>query len=315
MRSASRKTFDVLGLGCTAVDDILYVPEYPPADGKVEVRLRERHCGGLCATALVAAARLGARCAYAGTLGPDEGSRFVRAALAREGIDLRHLNSRPTAGPIRSTIVVDETRRTRNIFFDIAGGWGAHPQRPSRRVICSARVLMVDRYGLPGMIRAARIARTAGIPVVGDFETIGSPPFRQLLDLVDHLIVSRNFACRLTGAPSPAAAAAKLRRPDRKMVVVTDGARGCWFSDAARTAPQHFPAFRVKASDTTGCGDVFHGAYAWALAQGWPTEQRLAAAAAAAAIKATRHGGQSGIPHHVELHRFLRRAGSPVPSA
>ncbi len=313
MRPTSRKPFDVLGLGCTAVDDILYVPEYPPADGKVEVRLRERHCGGLCATALVAAARLGARCAYAGTLGDDEGSQFVRATLAREGIDLTHLNSSTAAGPIRSTIVVDETRRTRNIFFDIAGGWGAHPQRPSREVILSSRVLMVDRYGLPGMIRAATIARAGGIPVVGDFETIGAPPFHQLLALVDHLIVSRTFAGRLTGARSPRAAAAKLRRPDRQVVVVTDGARGCWFTDGARTAPQHFPAFPVKACDTTGCGDVFHGAYAWALAQSWPMEQRLATAAAAAAIKATRHGGQSGIPGGLELQRFLRKVSPHAP--
>ncbi|MBN2129460.1 MAG: hypothetical protein JW741_08180, partial [Sedimentisphaerales bacterium] len=64
--------FDVLGLGYTAVDDLLYVESYPPADNKARVRHRERHCGGLTATALVAAARLGARCMYAGVLGNDE---------------------------------------------------------------------------------------------------------------------------------------------------------------------------------------------------------------------------------------------------
>ena len=64
--------YDVLGLGSVAVDDLLYVPHYPPADAKLQVRRRERQCGGLTATALVAAARLGARCAYAGVLGEDE---------------------------------------------------------------------------------------------------------------------------------------------------------------------------------------------------------------------------------------------------
>src|SRR5262249_47191307 len=79
-------TLDVLGLGCVAGDDLLYVAAYPPADAKVQVRRRERQCGGLTGTALVAAARLGSRCAYAGVLGEDEDSRFVVDCLRREGI-------------------------------------------------------------------------------------------------------------------------------------------------------------------------------------------------------------------------------------
>ncbi len=62
-------TFDILGLGCTAVDDLLYVEHYPAADSKVRIRRQERQGGGLTGTALVAAARMGARCQYAGGLG------------------------------------------------------------------------------------------------------------------------------------------------------------------------------------------------------------------------------------------------------
>ena len=64
----------------------------------------------------MAAARLGARCAYAGVLGEDEDSRFVIDCFRREGIDTGHLVRRPEARPIRSTIVVDETHRTRTII-------------------------------------------------------------------------------------------------------------------------------------------------------------------------------------------------------
>ena len=66
------KRWDVLGVGCATVDDLLYVAAYPPADAKVPVLRRQRQCGGLVATALVAAARQGARCAYGGALGPDD---------------------------------------------------------------------------------------------------------------------------------------------------------------------------------------------------------------------------------------------------
>src|SRR5436853_4710899 len=108
-----RKKFDVLGLGCAAVDDIVYVEHYPRADAKIHVLRRERHCGGLTATALVAAARLGAKCAFAGTLGFDEGSEFVLQTFRREGVDVRHAIQQKDAGPVRSVIIVDEKAGSR----------------------------------------------------------------------------------------------------------------------------------------------------------------------------------------------------------
>ncbi len=297
--------FDVLGLGVTAVDDILYVPMYPPPDGKVEVRQRERHCGGLCATALVAAARLGAKCAFAGTLGDDGDSRFVLNTLKREGIDTRHTIKRNGAGPVRSVIVVDEVRRTRNIFYDTQQAFGADPKQPAKHLILRARVLLVDRFGIPGMIRAARLARAAGIPVVADFESSHLPRFSELLALSDHLIISEAFAWKLTGSKNPAAAARKLWRADRSAVVVTCGAAGCWFLDARARKPEHLRSFRVAAIDTTGCGDVFHGAYAAGLAEGMELVGRLRLASAAAALKAMAHGGQEGIPTRARVRKFL----------
>src|SRR5689334_22306344 len=101
----------------------------------MEVRSRERHCGGLTATALVTAARLGARCAYGGILGEDEDSRYVLERLAAENIDLRPRILDPKAAPIRSVIVVDRARQTRNIFYDASRCLGAHPTRPAAAVI------------------------------------------------------------------------------------------------------------------------------------------------------------------------------------
>lgn len=299
--------FDILGLGCTAVDEILYVAEFPRADVKTRVLARERHCGGLTATALVAGARLGARCAFAGTLGDDEHSRFVLRVLQGEGVDVRHVVRQPGAAPVRSVIVVDEQRHTRNIFFDLSAAVGAHPKRPAKELIQSAKVLLVDRFGVPGMIRATRLARAAGVPVVGDFENSEVPRFAELFALIDHLIVSDHFAGKFTGTKSPAAAARKLWRRERNVVVVTCGADGCWVLDGQRRAPEHFPAFRVPATDTTGCGDVFHGAYAAGLALGLDVPGRIRLASATAALKATQRGGQAGIPGRREVERFLRK--------
>ena len=48
------EAIDILGLGAVAVDDLVYVAAYPPANAKVPVLGRDRQCGGLTATALVA---------------------------------------------------------------------------------------------------------------------------------------------------------------------------------------------------------------------------------------------------------------------
>jgi sulfofructose kinase len=297
-------SYDIIGLGCVAVDELLYVPAYPVPDTKVRVRRRERQCGGLAATALVAAARLGAACAYAGTLGDDGDSRFVIETFRREGIDTSWLRRSADARPICSFIIVDEARQTRTIVFDIAGAVPAQPDWPPEEAIRSAGVLFIDHFGVDGMIRAARLARAAGIPVVADFERNEWPEFPELLGLVDHPIVSREFAERLTGERQPEAAVAKLWSAARQCVVVTCGADGCWYQ-GQDTPVRHAPAFAVDVVDPTGCGDVFHGAYAAALARGVPLAERIRWASAAAALKATQAGGQFGIPAAAAVARFL----------
>ncbi len=300
---APATTVDVLGLGATAVDHLIYVPTYPPPNVKSSVLRSERQCGGLTATALVAAARLGARCAYAGRLGRDDASQFVAATLQREGIDLSPLVVCDDAGPIRSTIIVGTDRGTRNIFPEHPALCGAHPDLPPAGVIRSARALFVDHVGVEGMIRAAQIARAAGIPVVSDVER-DLPGCRELLALVDHVVMSWEFAHTLTGADSPTEAVRRLWTADRALVAVTCGEDGCYFSEDGRSV-HHQPAFRVEVVDTTGCGDVFHGAYCAALVKGMNAAERIRFASAAAALKATQPGGQAGAPTLERTLRFL----------
>ncbi|HUT13836.1 MAG TPA: PfkB family carbohydrate kinase [Thermoguttaceae bacterium] len=298
-------TFDVLGLGAVAVDELLYVDEYPPAESKVRVRRRLRQCGGLTGTALVAAARLGARCAYAGLLGDDELSRFVAEGFSREGIDVAHCTRRSDARPAHSTIVVDG-RRTRTIFSYVEGALGPDKKRPPAELIRSSRVLLIDHHGVEGTLRAVKIARRHGVGVVADFERHAGGRFDELLGLVDHLIISRRFARELTSLDDPARAAEKLFLPAGRVVVVTCGAEGCWYAGGSPgQAARHVPAFEVEVHDTTGCGDVFHGAYAASLARGEELPRRIIIATAAAALKATHPGGQSGCPTRQTVEQFL----------
>ncbi len=198
-RQPSDAVIDVLGLGIVTVDDLLYVDRYPAPEEKVRVRARIRQCGGVTGTALVAAARLGARCAYAGQLGTDSLSDFVRESLGREGVDLSLVDSRHHRQPIHSTIVVDESTKSRTILFEKDDAPYQGEEWPPKALVQSCRVLFLDHDFSERGLRVATIARTAGIPVVADFERDEAPRFQELLALTDHLIINQEF-----GAGSPA---------------------------------------------------------------------------------------------------------------
>lgn len=291
------ESFGILGLGYTAIDELLYVDGHPAADSKIPIRRRERQCGGLTATALVAAARMGCRCAYAGTLGDNELSRFVTQRFREEEIDVTYMRHIADAQPVQATVIVDQARQTRTILFDLNGWADADANWPKEDVIRAAKVLFVDNCGVERMIRAASIARVAKIPVVADFESAEDPLFLTLFNLIDHIVLSRDFAWKVTGEDNPRAAAMALGATGRQAAVVTCGRDGCWYMTAQRPGvPYHQPALAVKVVDTTGCGDVFHGAYAAALVEGLDVPTAVRFASMAAGLKAMHCGGQAGIP-------------------
>ncbi len=301
----SGERYDIIGLGTTAVDEFIYVPRFPTEDTKMAFSRRMQQCGGLTATALVAASRLGARCAYAGQLGDDDLSATVAAALRREGVDLSHAVQVAEARPYAATILVVENSGTRTILARQPEVIGAHPRLPAAEVIRSAKALFVDPKGLDGQVRAAEIARAAGMAVIGDVEH-DAPGLGRLLPLIDHLIVPRKGAAELCGEGDPGRAAAALLRDDRDVVVVTCGAEGGWVASREQETARHFAAYGVEVVDTTGCGDAFHGAYAAAWCEEMPLYDRVRWAAATAALKAMHPGGQSGLPTRKMLEDFLR---------
>ncbi len=286
-------TWDILGLGAVAVDDLVYLDAFPQPDSKARVRLRERHAGGLCATALAAAARLGSRCAYLGVLGDDELSRFSLAELRRAGVDVSQVLAAAGARPHHSTILVEAQHKTRTILSFDDGVTPFPSAQITPQILQRARVIFLDHGTRGAAITSA--ARAANVPTVADIERI-APGVEEWIGRVDHLIVGENLARQLTGHSSALKSVRQLAQ-GRALAVVTRGDRGC-VACGHETELQvlELPAFAVEAIDTTGCGDVFHGAYAAELARGSGVPLRLKIASAAAAIKARHRGGRGGLP-------------------
>lgn len=307
--------WDLLGLGSVTVDEFLCVPRFPRPDGKLQVSEVYRQGGGLAGTALVTVARLQGRAAYCGVLGTDEQSGYVLDGLEQEGVDCRYVRRRAEARPFYAVVIIVEGTGQRSILFSDAGIREPEPDQITAELVESCRVLFVDHTVPVSGLKAARLAHARGIPVVGDFETAASAEQKALLDEVDHLIVGAELAQELTGESQPAAivaalsvrgalneraalggrAASERSVGTRTATVVTMGAQGGWYMLRGET-PRPYPAFPVQAVDTTGCGDVFHGTYALCLGRGFSLERAIVYASAAAALKATRPGGRTGIP-------------------
>ncbi|HHX42256.1 MAG TPA: hypothetical protein GX715_20070 [Armatimonadetes bacterium] len=296
--------WDLLGLGAVAVDDLLYVEHYPQPETKTPVQGRRREGGGLAGTALAASARQGAKAAYFGILGDDELSHFTLREFERDGVDCSMVIRRAGARPIHSTVIIEASTGQRTILFTRAGFTTPQPDEVPAALISRCRVLFLDHTVAEAGVRAASIAHEYGIPVLADLERDTGPKLAELLPLIDHLVLGIRFGSRLTGEEDPVAITRALAGPSRASCVVTAGERGCWYSVAGGEV-RHLPAFPVRVADTNGCGDVFHGVYAAQLAQGASIDAAVRFASAAAAIKATRPGGRSGIPQHGEVERFL----------
>lgn len=299
---------EFVGFGVAAVDDVFVSEKYPEANAKYRLLSANRMGGGQTATAFVAAARLGASCWYGGKLGENELANFVREIFRREGIAVTGTPAPPDAGPTYAVIIVEAGTGQRSILWT-----SDHVSPPvlgpeEKEAVRNAACLIVDQ-NFPGeQLVAARIARESGVPVVGDFERPVPGAGEELLKLVDHLILPVGMARSYLGVSDPGEAVRLLAARDaRFLACVTDSEKGCWYSlGSAPGSVRHCPAFKVEpVADTTGCGDVFHGAYAASLIQGFSPDNCIRRAAAAAALKVRKMGGQAAIPTRNELEAFL----------
>ena len=151
--------------------------------------------------------------------------------------------------------------------------------------------------------------------MVADFERVSSPDFPVLLDLADHLVIGLGFASRLSGRSDPREAAGPLARGavGRGRDLRGRGVLGGRRPDDGSSAIN--PAVSVAAVDTTGCGDVFHGAYA-RRGPGADLDDRLTfASAGPRSRRCARGAGRHPRPgHRLDLPERSRKMSGTRPT-
>jgi sulfofructose kinase len=299
------KQWDILGVGSAAVDDLLFLERFPVADEKIPVQHKQRRCGGQTATALVAAARQGAKTAFCSTFGEDDLSAVLHNALEQEGVDCSLAIHDPRCLSIHSIILVEPASASRTILYHSAGFREPAAEDIVPEWIQQSRVVFIDQNVPISGLQAAKLARQYNVPVAADLEFKHARHTDEILELIDHLIVGIDFARQTTGKTDIRDMLRALARPGQEACVITCGEKGCWYA-VRGGEPVYFPAFRVRPVDTTGCGDVFHGVYAARIARGETVPHAVEAASAAAALKAAHPGGWAGIPDLRAVENLLK---------
>jgi sulfofructose kinase len=294
--------FDVVGMGLNAVDHICVVPRFPRYEEKLRMTAFKRAGGGQVASALVACSRWGLKTKYIGKIGGDEMGDFSYAALADEAVDLTHVVRVQGALNQFAFILVDARTGERTIIWRRDEGLEISPDEVPADALKQGRFLLLDGHDADAAARAAAIASEAGVRVVVDAETV-KPGTGDLIRAARYVVCSQDFPHAFTDEPDIGSALKGIRDAGPECVVSTlgkDGAVGLSEAGFVRSR-----GFKVDCIDSTGAGDVFHGAFIYGLEMGWELERILDFSNAAAALNCTVIGARGGIRPAAEIFDLI----------
>jgi sulfofructose kinase len=304
--------FDVVGIGYSALDHLGIVEHLPSENTKLEMKDFTIQGGGPAATAMVALRRLGLMVSFIGKIGADDfGARMIEE-LRREDVDVSAVVVERGATSQYAFIMVNANTAARTILWTRGNVSRMKPSEVNLALVAAARGLFIDDLEPEAALAAARTAKARSIPVLIDAGSLRDG-IRELLPYCDHIIASELFAEQISGGRGLQAALEAIRSFGPESSVVTLGEKGCVFFSGRDVI--EVPGFAVKAVDTTGAGDVFHGAYLFGMLQGWDVLRACIFANAVAALKCRRLGGRTGIPSLPEALAFLasERPGVDFP--
>jgi sulfofructose kinase len=303
--SAGRRAPAILCAGIIVLDEVFQVASFPPPDGKVQAEGFFVVNGGCAANAAVAIARLGGRAALAGPLGgpagEDSNGDRVLAALAREGVDCAGCQRIAGLATALSAIFIDARGDRMIVTYRDDRIATAVPADPTRLVAGADAVLADNRF--PDFVRPiCAAARERGITVVLDADR-PTQMSEDLFRIATHVVFSSECLRATTGLDDLGAALHRVAGATEAFLAVTNGPGDVLWLDG-RTL-RRSPVFPIKAVDTLAPGDVFHGGFTLALAEGRELAAAMRFAAAAAGLKCTQLGGSAAAPRRAEVEALL----------
>lgn len=289
---------EVLAVGHASYDISLFVNEFPRENSKIEVHEMMEQGGGPAATAAYLLSSWGVRCAFAGLIGDDEYGQRIRDEFRVVGTDLTLAVRRSgTITPV-SIILVNTSNGSRTIVNRKAPGHtlklsGFPPSLYPQVLLFDGHELESSTFALDAFPNAVSILDAGSL----------RPGTEQLASKVKYLVSSERFALQVSGMSEIAGESARrecldcLRSHARQdsVIVVTMGANGLIYQNESGVYG-HVPACSVQAVDTTGAGDIFHGAFTYGILRKRSLSKTLKLATRAAGLSVQHVGGRNSIP-------------------
>lgn len=292
----------ILCVGRAVWDHIFFIDSLPLPPGKVSATNYREAGGGPAATAAVAIARLGGNPMLWCKVGNDNTGNNIAHELEAYGVDISEICIVPEAQSAVAAILVDTSGERSIAAYSGSNLYRSTDSLPKTLPPNTSMVLADIRWP-EGAQYVLELANRLAIPSVLDIEKTDYPELKALISIATYAVFSEDGLKSFTHETEHASALLKASQTCRGTVSVTVGTEGCmWLEDKD---VMHQPSFRVKAVDTTGAGDVFHGALALCLSRGNSFAEAARFASAAAALKCTKPGGREGIPDENTLLGFL----------
>jgi len=296
--------FDVIGVGHVSLDNLGIVESYPQLDQRVRMNDFLRQGGGEVATALVTLARLGAKVSFVGKVGDDESGEFICKEFIQEGVDISQLVKEKGKMSLTAFCIIDRKSGKRTIFwYKNLSPLKLNEIDPN--FLCQGKILHLDAHEPETAYDAASYFRqhTEGRKIVLDIDDWDEQR-EKLVNLTDVLIGSETFA-RNFHSSNPIFALERIAALGPQIVILTQGEKGCLGKVGNETF--QVPGYHIDVIDTTGCGDVFHGAFVFGLLKDWDISYTARFANAVAALKCTKLGGRTGIPNLAQTQEFMKK--------
>ena len=302
----AEEQFDCIGIGMCPFDYGLLVDEYPAANTKTVAGQVSRGGGGPAPNAVYTLATLGCTVGLVASLGDDSQGNAILNELRNAGIDTAAVRRDSSVETPHAHIIVDGSNGYRTVILSSDDLPEIRPEQVPAGYLNRTRLLTLDSRPTPAIIEMVKRAKSHGVKVMLDAGSVHEYT-DDLLPLVNYPVTSQSFVRQYFGHSDPHRAAATLVEAGAELAGVTLGSAGSVLVDPNGVA--EIPAFPVKAVDTTGAGDLYHGGLLYGILHGWTLEQTGQFASAVAAIGCRSLGARSGLPLLAQVEKFLKKHG------
>ena len=301
----SKKAFDVIGFGTATLDYICFVDNISDFEKYSLVKDLQLHGGGCVPTAFAALQRLGGTSAFATTLGNDWIGKFILEGLEKENIDCSSIEFCSNISSPFSFVQVDIKSGKRAITYNPGSTKMLKFKDSYKDLIKSGNILFIDGLIPRENQKFVEFAKENNIEIMIDAH-IWLDGTDKLLRNIDYLISPISFIEEYTRSDDIDYSIRKVSKDfNPKTLVVTLGDKGA--VTIKDNAVIYVDGFNIDAKDTTGAGDVFHGAFLFGLTKKWDLIDMITFSSAVSAVKCMKGGGREGIPDYNGVISFLKK--------